>query len=141
MSFNKIFIFEKIKFISEYVEELKELLQFSNKEILENSGRLHIAERLIQLIVDTMLDVNQHFIKELNLKEMEDFQSTFTILGDNKILSKNFANKIAPVVGVRNRLVHRYEKIDRRLFVKNVRNNYADFEKYMKLIKNYLDRT
>jgi uncharacterized protein YutE (UPF0331/DUF86 family) len=140
MVFEKAFIFQKLEEISGYLEELKDLLKFSDKRIINNSGKLHIAERLLQLIVDTMIDINQHFIRELKLKISEDFQGTFYILGDNNILPKSFAQKIASVVGLRNRIVHRYDTLDKPLFIKTLRENYSDFEKYMRLISKYLKR-
>jgi len=55
-------------------------------------------------------------------------------------LPEKFAFKIAPVVAVRNRIVHGYESLDQALFIKNLRNNYSDFEKYIKLIEKYLEK-
>lgn len=138
MTFQKAFIYQKLEEISDYLNEVENFLKYSNKEILSDSGKLHIAERLLQLIVDTMIDINQHFIRELNLKISEDFQGTFYILGERKILPKNFAQKIAPTVGLRNRIVHRYDTIDKNLFIKTFRKNYLDFERYIKLISQYL---
>lgn len=140
MTFDQLFITKKINEIEGYIKELKEFLESSDKDILENSGKMHIAERILQLIVDAMIDINQHTIKELDLKAVEDFQSTFYILAENNILPKEFATKVAPVVGVRNRIVHGYETLDKKLFIKNLRKNHSDFSKYTKLIKKYLDR-
>lgn len=138
MTFQKAFVFQKLEEIFGYLDETKDFLKFSDEEILADSGKLHIAERLLQLIVDIMIDINQHFIKELNLKIPEDFQGTFYILGENKILPMKFAQKIAPVVGLRNRIVHRYDTLDKPLFVSTFRKNYSDFETYLKLISDYL---
>lgn len=138
MTFQKIFVFKKMEEIDGYLKELEESLKFSDKEILADSGRLHIAERLLQLIVDAMIDINQHFIRELNLTLSEDFQSTFYTLGENNILPLNFTQKIAPVVGLRNRIVHRYEELDKTLFITSLRKNYADFKLYLKYINDYL---
>lgn len=141
MSFEKLFVLKKLNQLKDYIDELKDLLdKNSNKAILSNSGKMHIAERLLQLISDIMVDINQHFIKELNLKMVEDFQSTFYTLGDNNILQKKFAIKIAPVVGIRNRLVHRYEELDKKIFVEKLRDNYKDFYKYIKLINKYIKK-
>ncbi|OGF21503.1 hypothetical protein A2Y83_04470 [Candidatus Falkowbacteria bacterium RBG_13_39_14] len=141
MSFEKLFVLKKLNQLQDYIDELKDLLdKNSNKAILSNSGKMHIAERLLQLISDIMVDINQHFIKELNLKMVEDFQSTFYTLGDNNILQKKFAIKIAPVVGIRNRLVHRYEELDKKIFVEKLRDNYKDFYKYIKLINKYIKK-
>ena len=138
MTFNQSFILEKLNQIIGHLEETKKFFRFSDREILADLEKLHIAERLFQLIVDDMLDINQHFIKELNFDTSDDYQGTFYILGDNNILPKNFAFKIAPTTGVRNILVHGYETLDKKLFIKNFKDNYSDFEQYVKLIEKYL---
>lgn len=141
MTFDQLFVSKKLKDIEGYINEVKtDVLSFSDKEILDNSGRMHIAERLIQLIVDAMIDINQHIIKEKNLNIIEDFQGTFQILAENNILPEDFALKIAPVVSVRNRLVHGYETLNKKLFIENLRKYHADFERFAMLIKEYLKK-
>lgn len=138
MTFQKAFVSQKLEEILGYLKEIEELLKFTDKEILNDSLKLHTAERLLQLIVDAIIDVNQHFIKELNLKISEDFQGTFYILAENNILPTDFAAKIAPVVGLRNLIVHRYEKLDKPLFIATFRKNYSDFKMYLKIINDHL---
>ena len=138
MTFKKAFVLQKLDEIANYIAETKQLLAFSDGEISKDIFKSHSAERLLQLIVDSMIDINQHFIKELNLKVSEDFQGTFYILGENKILSMAFARKIAPVVGLRNRIVHRYEELNQKLFLKTLRKNFPDFTKYLLLVRQYV---
>lgn len=138
MTFSELYVRQKLTEAATYQEELGKLLASSDEEILRDSGKLHVAERLLQLIVDTLIDINQHFIKELNLAPVEDFQSTFLILGEHGVLPKDFATKISPVVGLRNRVVHRYESLDKSLFIKSLRNNYRDFDMYRKYVETYL---
>ena len=76
MTFKKTFVLQKIEEIVKNLDETKEIFKFSDKEILKDSLKYHTAERLFQLIVDLMLDVNHHFIKELNLEISEDLQGT-----------------------------------------------------------------
>ena len=140
MTFQRAFVTKKLEQISGYLKEIKNLLESSDKEILVDSGKLHIAERLLQLTVDTMIDINQHLIGELNLKVSDDLQGTFYILGENKILPDDFTQKIAPVVGLRNRIVHRYEELDKELFIRTFRKDFSDFEEYLKLINQYLEK-
>jgi len=140
MVFRKSFIAHKIEEIFKNLDEAKNLFRFSDKEILEDSLKYHTAERLLQLAVDLILDINYHFIKELNLKVSEDLQGTFYILAENKILPEDFVRKFAPIVGLRNRIVHRYETLNKKLFIKTFRKNYPDFEKYLKLVSKYLEK-
>lgn len=141
MTFSELFVNKKISEIKGYIKEIEDFLEYSDKEIIENSEKMHIAERLLQLVVDTILDINQHIITELKLKIAEDFQSTFYSLAENNVLPQDFAEKIAPVVAVRNRIVHGYESLDKELFIKNLRKNYSDFKKYIESIENYLEKS
>lgn len=138
--FDKELIKSKLDQIIEYLDELEPIAEkMTDEEIKKNYLNYHAAERILQLIVDTMIDINMHFIKERKLFVPDDLQSTFRTLADNKILPADFADKIAPVVGLRNILVHRYEKIDKDLFVRNMKNNYTDFKKYIVFIKQAVD--
>jgi len=139
MTFQAGMISKKLDRISGYLEEIKPLLKFSIKEILEDITKLKTLERNFQLIVDEMIDINQHFIKELGFDISNDLEGTFHILGENKILSEDFVLKISPVVGLRNRLVHRYEELNPKLFIETFQKEYSDFEKYIKFIINYLE--
>ncbi len=60
-------------------------------------------------------------------------------LAENKILPQAFAERIAPVVGLRNRLVHRYEKIDLDILLDTIRKNKKDFKEYTKHIFEFLN--
>ncbi len=131
---------QKIEEIMGNLDEVNDLFKFSDAEILKDSLKYHTAERLLQLIVDLLLDINYHLIKELNLEVSDDLQGTFYILGENSVLPKDFSKQIAPVVGLRNRIVHRYESLDKGLFVKSFRKNYADFEAYLKFINEYIKK-
>ena len=141
MTFEQVFINKKIEDIEDYLVKVKELLKFEDDKILSDFTKFHTEERLFQLIVDAMTAINRHIIEESELdKEPEDPQGAFYILGEKNILPGEFAFKIAPVVAVRNRIVHGYDYLDQELFIKNLRKNYSDFEKYIKLIDGYLKK-
>lgn len=130
---------KKLQQISEYMDELKPIAEKMNvDEILRDYFKFHTAERLLQLIVDTMVDINIHIIKEKSLHVPDDFQSTFIILAENNILPRDFALKIAPVVGLRNRIIHRYDSLNKKQFIEELKKNYQDFKDYMILIQKQL---
>ena len=79
-----------------------------------------------------------YLIREFELKTADDFQNTFRILAEANILPSDLAERIAPVVGLRNMLVHRYEKIDKSFFVRQVRNEHSDFIRYLTYISDYV---
>jgi uncharacterized protein YutE (UPF0331/DUF86 family) len=141
MVFSNAFVLKKLDTLSEYSVKLKKLASSTtDKEFSTNEDKLYSAERLLQLIVDCMLDINQHFIKEKEVGLPNDLQSTFTVLGENNVLPKELADRLAPVTGLRNLLVHQYEKIDSALFLKNMRENLDDFDEYRNSILGYIEQ-
>ncbi|MFN3739183.1 MAG: type VII toxin-antitoxin system HepT family RNase toxin [Thermodesulfovibrionales bacterium] len=137
---DKNFLKHKLICVESYYREMERVLTFSDKEIKEDFIKLRALERILQLIVDEIIDINNHIIRYKPLNLPADFQSTFLILAENKIIPEDFAKKIAPVVGLRNRLIHRYEKIDLDLLIQNIRKNKGDFKDYAKYIFHFLEK-
>ncbi len=140
MTVRRNFVVKKIERTKSYLAEARELLKLSNFDILHSSGKLYIAERLLQLIVDAVLDVNNHLIKELGFDTADDFVGTFEILGKNNVLEKEFALKIGQVVGLRNRIVHQYETVDSKKFLDDFRQYNVDFDEYFRSVLSFLDK-
>ena len=55
-------------------------------------------------------------------------------MGEAGILDPIFAVKIAPVVGLRNRIVHRYDTLNRNDFIEILKKELADFDTYLNLV-------
>ncbi len=138
MTLNQGLIISKLDLIKQYQNQLTALLELPDVEIINLPAQMAAVERFFQLAVDSMVDINQHIIGELELPHANDLQSTFYPLGEKGILPDDFARKIAPIVGVRNRLVHQYEDLDKKLFLKNLRDNFSQFETYRSFIVKYL---
>lgn len=128
----------KLSYIQAYYQELESVLVYPDQEIKGDILKLRALERIIQLIVGEIIDINNHIIRYAQLRIPEDFQSAFLILAENKILPEGFARKVAPVIGVRNRLVHRYEKVDVDILLDMIRRSKDDFKQYVKHILEYV---
>ena len=137
MTFEQNFVTAKLSIIADYLEDAERIFAHGYEQVLKDVDKRLASERLCQLIVDSMLDINHHFIKELNLEVSDDLQGTFYILGENNVLPMEFAKKIAPVVSIRNRLVHKYEELDKELFVRSFFKDREDFKKYIQFINDY----
>ena len=136
---DKTFLQRKLDSLSTYVDKLERLATRTDiAAIKKGDVTLDAIERNFQLAVDQMVDINTHIIKSGNFGTVDDLQSTFVMLGDFEVLEKSFAKRIAPIVGVRNMLVHRYEKLDTDIFLTNLVNNFSDFKTYLIQINEYL---
>jgi len=129
----------KISLLTEYIEDLRPLVErLLPDDIVPEKDIMQLIERRFQLVVDTMSDINLHIIKNGEFGDPDDLQSTFKMLGQSKVLDQTFAEKIAPIVGSRNMIVHQYEKLDAGLFLRNLKNNFPDFEEYLRQIVDFL---
>lgn len=138
---NREFIERKLDAILRYAKHLDSVLGFSDEEIGADFLKLHALERIIQLIVDEIVDINTHIIRRSTIETPDDFQGSFVALARGGILPEEFARKIAPTVGLRNRLVHRYEEIDPALLIHMARAEKDDFGTYVKHINAFLQNS
>ena len=141
MIFSQAFIINKLESFTTHRTHLERLLHSSDQEIFASEEKLPAIERHFQLLVDAMIDINQHLIQELKFDVPEDLFSTFVVVGRAGVLDLSFAQRIAPIVGVRNRLVHQYEAIDQALFLRNLRQHFGDFSSYQRQILAALKST
>lgn len=137
---DKDLIKNKMEDIQAYFKEMEPILKYESREIIEDNLKIRAVERLFQLIVDTSIDINTHIITETDFNTPEDYQSTFIILGENKILPMNFAVKISPSVGLRNLIVHKYGKVDLKKMVDDIKNEIGQYLEYLKLVNEFIQK-
>ena len=137
---DKELIKNKMADVQGYFKELHPILKEESRDIIENNLKLHTVERLFQLIVDTAIDINTHIIAESGFNIPDDYQSTFIVLGENKVLPMNFAVKIAPSVGLRNLIIHRYGRVDFKRMIDDIENEISDYLEYLKFIDSFLKK-
>ena len=125
--------------ISEYLDELMPFLAHDNQTLKTSKEKLRNVERIFQLIVDESCDINAHIIAERGYELPEDYRGSFVILGQKNVLPLPFAEKISDSVGLRNRIVHRYEKMDIDRMLNDIKQNIGDYTEYIRNIKNLLD--
>lgn len=136
---DKVFLRKKLELLATYLSKLEPLVvSASINEIKGDDLKRPAIERYFQLAVDEMIDVNVHIIREGSFGAPDDLESTFVTLGQFKVLDEKFAKKIAPIVGARNMIIHRYEKLDLDIFLNNLKKNFSDFKEYMIQIDQFL---
>lgn len=139
MTISQIFITEKIRLLKEYMQKSKDIfMSVSDDKIILGSDSVYVLERMFQLAVEVVIDINNYLIKELDIEPAEDIEGTFKTLAKKDILPMDFAIKMGPTVGLRNKLVHVYEKVDRASFIGNFRKNIDDFDEYISYVLNFV---
>lgn len=135
---DKILVKNKLADIEGYFKELDPLLAENASDILADNLKIRTVERLFQLIVDTSIDINTHLISESDLQVPDDYQSTFVTLSQNKILPMELALRIAPSVGLRNLVVHKYGRVDVKRMIEDIKTEIGDYLEYMKAVDHFI---
>lgn len=136
---DRILLQRKCAHIEEYLTELTPYLMRETSVIVHDTPTLHIIERLMQLIVDTAVDINSHIIKTERLRSPDDFYNTFIVIAEKGVIDYVFAEKIAISVGLRNRIVYNYESVSKTQMVEDIKVNIQDYTTYLKAILVYVE--
>jgi len=106
---------DKIKQVEEYLNELEEIIPLSLEEYLGSLEKRLACERALEKIIESVNDLAILVIKEKRLKLPNEESKAFSILAEKKFISEDLCEKLRQAIGMRNFLVHQYEKIDDEL--------------------------
>lgn len=140
MPINKVLVRQKLKRIIADVELIRKGIgQYAYEELISNEEAMTTVERRLERLINRSLDINLHLIRALNIAPPDDYQSSFIILGTQKILDPALARAIAPCVGTRNVLVHEYDDLNNVQFYEALQNAVQLFPQYVQAIEHHLE--
>jgi uncharacterized protein YutE (UPF0331/DUF86 family) len=131
---------DKLIKMQEYIEQLKKIKPDSYSEYKNNLVTKYAIERIIQLIIDLAIDINNILLAYLKKPPAADYFNSFIQLAECHLLDQSFALKIAPSTGMRNRLVHEYEKINDEIIYNNLNNVIEMYSKYVIEINKFVQK-
>ncbi len=102
--------------------------------------RRKAVERLLQETVEAAVDINAHLLVEAGRAAPEDLYSSFTAAADLGVLAREFAVRIAPSAGLRNRLVHEYDEIDDAIVLAAAGEMLEQYPQFVAQVEAFLSR-
>jgi uncharacterized protein YutE (UPF0331/DUF86 family) len=129
----------RIAKIRQYVALLKRIRRQADERAFIADPLIHgNAERYLQLAIQAVLDISNHIVADMNLNLPQDSTELFGVLAKRKVLPRRLSERLAPMAGFRNILVHEYLEIDRRRVYRMLRDELADFERFIKAVSKLL---
>ena len=129
----------RIAKIQEYLALLRRIAkQAEQARFLKDPFIYGNAERYLQLAIQCVIDISNHAVADLKLRLPADNAELFELLAANRIITAALARKLTAMAGFRNILVHEYLEIDRRRVYSVLKNDLADFEKFIRAISKLL---
>jgi len=139
-SIDKTLITPKLSKLGQYQIYLKELQANAIKDFASDFKISGAAERYLQVSIKCIIDIGNEIISSLQLQRPERYRDIPYILAESKIIPKNFAEKIASMIGFRNLLVHDYAAINLKLVYEFLQTKLPDFENFTKYNAKWLEK-
>jgi uncharacterized protein YutE (UPF0331/DUF86 family) len=134
---NPTIINERLNEIDENVAFLEEMKNTSFDNFSKDKKIHKLARYCLQLAIQSILDICHHIIVDNNWTKPETHSEAIAILAQRGIFPHDFAERIAPLAGLRNLLIHEYLKIDLKLLYGHLQH-LQDFREFQKYIIAYL---
>ncbi len=128
---------ERLREIEENINLLKELESTSFDTFRNDPKIFKLAERCLQIAIQSLLDICHHIIVENNWPRPQNNKEAILALSQKGIIPSDFANRVLPMAGLRNILVHDYLKINLMRLYEHIQN-LEDFRQFQKYIIAYL---
>ncbi|MGB9715878.1 MAG: type VII toxin-antitoxin system HepT family RNase toxin [Thermodesulfovibrionales bacterium] len=126
------------------LEKALQILQQSSKvtfkELMDNEVLLSAVERNLHIAIECVLDIGNHIIAEKGFETPEVNEDIIRILGDEGVISSEFADRIKGMTGFRNILVHEYTGLDYGLLYNYLVNRLDDLREFAYHISVYLEK-
>jgi len=138
---NKELIRNKIEYIHKDLVILSDLSEYSFEDLIKNSLNYSACERILEQIVGRAIDINQHIIvnkAKIDTSAPLAYKDTFIKLIELNVYPKEFGEKISKSAGLRNMLVHEYDKIDPQIVYSSVADTLSAYTKYCEYILKYI---
>ncbi|MBD3343138.1 MAG: DUF86 domain-containing protein [Candidatus Lokiarchaeota archaeon] len=123
-------ILRRLEKLDQYVQLLKKLVSNHVGKFVADPFVHGNAERYLQLAIQTCLDIGNYILANRKIKAPDNYRDIFIFLGENDIISMELAQKMAPLAGLRNILVHDYLDIDLEKIHALLESNLSDFSRF-----------
>ena len=126
--------------IDKYLDELSQIIPKSFDEYEKSISDKRACERLLQISLESALDICNILISNFKLGLPFDEEDGFKKLSAKKIISEKMRLNLIQMKKMRNVLVHRYGEIKDQEVYESLTDNLEDFEKFKEEILRFLKK-
>ena len=111
---------DKIKEVENLLLELEDIRVDTLEQYLRDIKTRAACERYFEKIIEVVIDLSFFVIKDKELKEPKEDEDAFKILSDEKIIKERLCSRLKNAKGMRNFIIHQYEKINDELVFESI---------------------
>ena len=130
----------KLLHLDGYLGELEPYREITLDAYLALGGPRRAIERIVQLVIETAVDINLHVATEIEGRPPADYRESFRAAARIGLIPPALAGGLAPSSGLRNVLVHGYANIDDARVHAAIPLVLDGFREYAGAVLDWLDR-
>jgi uncharacterized protein YutE (UPF0331/DUF86 family) len=136
-------VLRKLSVIVENMKALDVVRDLKQERFSRDLYLRKAVERLLQELIEAAIDVNTHLIVASGNAAPDDYYDSFILAGRQGLIPEGLAGELAPSAGLRNRLVHEYDELDRSLVLASAKHALSLYPRYVEAVERRLneDRT
>jgi uncharacterized protein YutE (UPF0331/DUF86 family) len=136
----KIEYFSKIETVENSLKKLYEIRKKvpDYEKYIKSWIYKDAAERNLHRAIEAIIDIGKMFISDKKLKIPESNREVFILLAENDLFPAEYLDLIFKMIGVRNIIVHSYDKIDDSVLYGILKKNLNDFKKILQILKEQI---
>ena len=131
---------EQLAHINESLAGLRKLAEIPSGEYFEDFRNPRTAERLLQVAIQSMLDLSTHLVARAGLPRPETRKDLFEALARMGVLDPSRVESCRQMAGLRNLLVHEYVRIAPTQIREIIENDLDDLVRFVTDVASWMDR-
>ncbi|MEJ2055063.1 MAG: DUF86 domain-containing protein [Calditrichaceae bacterium] len=136
---DKDIILEKITTIKRCLNRINDVTNL-DPDSIEDFNIQDIFILNLQRAIQAAIDIAVHIVGSKGWGVSKTIKENFTLLADNRIITKNLAEQMTKMVGFRNIAIHDYSKMDIAILKSILTTSLTDLEVfYSTIYKKYIE--
>ncbi len=127
---------DKVNLIVKRIDEISEWVDTSLEDFLDDEKTKLATYKAFQEIAEASMDIIAMMCRDLKLVPKDDYTNIGS-LGD-KVISRDIARALTQSNGLRNRLVHMYNKTDDSLALESMKELLPSIEIFVEDVKKWI---
>lgn len=126
---------EKVRLLAEYIADLEEQAGITLEQLKQSKMLRRYVERTLHLAVESCLDIGNHLIAALGLREPRDYKDIMAVLVEAGYLPVEKLEALKKMARFRNVIVHDYARIEPEILYSILKKNLDDLRLFARMVK------